>query len=211
MSDAVFIDLETTGLDPVKEEIVEFAIAVVDTDTWQIDPNRCQDGFIISPTFAERLEANDFIDFIKNMHEKSGLFPLVRKKLETGQSTPKSYETVEENILKFISTWNIKTLPVWGSSVHFDRKFLEQKMPKLNDYFHYRIVDSSSDMMRLKATQPELWKLIDNDPTKYKSPADKKSHRALEDIKHSIDLERRLAKWVTGPAHACSDLPRVEG
>ena len=206
MTDAVFIDLETTGLDPVAEEIIEFAIAVVDTNTWEIDSSRCQSGIIISPSFARRLREDDLSDFIKNMHNKSGLLPLIRGRLESGSSVPNTYENVEANILGYISGWGIKTLPVWGSSVHFDRKFLEQKMPKLNEYFHYRIVDSSSDMMRLKATQPELWKLIDNDTTKYESPEGAKAHRALEDIRHSVDLERRIDKWVTRPASACSDL-----
>ncbi|QOR56200.1 DnaQ-like DNA polymerase III subunit [Gordonia phage Linetti] len=205
MSNAVFIDLETTGLNPVTEEIIEFAIVVVDTQTWTPVPGKELTGILFTPQIVLRLHDDSFVKPVREMHNKNGLFPRLRGYMENN-TPPREYEDIEKRILDSISGFQVKGLPVWGSSVHFDRKFLEQKMPTLNDYFHYRVVDSSSDMERLKATQPELWKKIDNDPTKYVSPADKPNHRALEDLMHSIDLERRLQKWVTGPAAACADL-----
>ncbi|QOP65386.1 DnaQ-like DNA polymerase III [Gordonia phage Diabla] len=206
MSRAVFIDLETTGLNPVTEEIIEFAIVVVDTQTWTPVEGMKLSGILYTPQIVLRLADDSFVKVVREMHNKNGLFPKLRGYMDS-KIAPSEYKDIETRILKQIAPFQVKGLPVWGSSVHFDRKFLEQKMPKLNDYFHYRVVDSSSDMERLKATQPELWKKIDNDPTKYKSPEDKPGHRALEDLMHSIDMERRMAKWVTGPAAACSDLP----
>ncbi|QAY16446.1 DnaQ-like DNA polymerase III subunit [Gordonia phage Msay19] len=205
MSNAVFIDLETTGLNPVTEEIIEFAIVVVDTTTWTPVEGKTLSGILYTPQVVLRLADDSFVKPVREMHNKNGLFPKLRGFMEKNVA-PSEYEDIEKRILDSISGFQIKGLPVWGSSVHFDRKFLEQKMPKLNDYFHYRVVDSSSDMERLKATQPELWKKIDNDPTKYVSPTDKPGHRALEDLMHSIDMERRMAKWITGPAAACADL-----
>lgn len=211
MTVAVFIDLETTGLNPVKEEIIEFGISVIDTTTWtQVDnPSKTMSGILLTQQIVNRVALNDLDQFIVNMHTKSGLLPRITKYIESDHPI-KSYAEIETSILDKIKAWGIKGLPVWGSSVHFDRKFLEQKMPNLNEYFHYRVVDSSSDMERLKATKPGLWRLIDTDPTKYVSPPECAEHRVLEDIKHSVDLERRLAKWVTTPAAAVSDLPVVK-
>ncbi|QAX94337.1 DnaQ-like DNA polymerase III subunit [Gordonia phage Harambe] len=205
MSKAVFIDLETTGLNPVTEEIIEFAIMVVDTDTWEQVEGQTLAGLVFTPQIVQRLNDDSFVKPVREMHNKNGLFPKLRKFIDNGTATS-TYEEVEARILGRLKDFQIKGLPVWGSSVHFDRKFLEQKMPKLNDYFHYRVVDSSSDMERLKATRPDLWKKIDNDPSKYVSPPEAPNHRALEDLRHSVDLERRIAKWVTGPAAACADL-----
>ncbi|UTN91214.1 DnaQ-like DNA polymerase III subunit [Gordonia phage PokyPuppy] len=205
MSKAVFIDLETTGLNPVTEEIIEFAIVVVDTDTWVPIEGMTLTGILYTPQVVLRLLDDSFVKPVREMHNKNGLFPKLRKYMDE-KVAPREYLDIEKRILESIRSFGVKGLPVWGSSVHFDRKFLEQKMPTLNEYFHYRVVDSSSDMERLKATRPELWKKIDKDPSKYVSPEGSAEHRALEDLMHSIDMERRINKWLTGPAAACSDL-----
>lgn len=202
-NEAVFIDLETTGLSPVAEEIIELGIARVNTDTWTIVEEHS--AVIWTPQIQARLKLNDLSEFIVKMHTKSGLLAELRSLEETGVM-PRFYSEAEASILEIVKAWGAKRLPVWGSSVHFDRKFLEQKMPNLNEFFHYRIVDSSSDMERIKAKYPTLWKKIDNDPTKYESPEGAQDHRVLEDIRHSIDLERRLDTWVHRPAASVADL-----
>lgn len=202
-NEAVFIDLETTGLNPLAEEIIEFGIARVDTSTWEVVEEHA--AIVWTPQIQDRIKTDSLDDFIVKMHTKSGLLGELKSFDERGV-IPRSYGDAEAAILEIVKAWGAKRLPVWGSSVHFDRKFLEQKMPTLNEFFHYRIVDSSSDMERLKAKYPELWRKIDNDETKYRGES--ADHRVLEDIRHSIDLERRLDKWVYGPSATNSELVR---
>ncbi len=65
-----------------------------------------------------------------------------------------------------------------GNSVHCDQKFLLKEMPALMEYLHYRIVDVSS----IKVLCKSWFKAeIANMPRK------KLSHRALDDIKESIE------------------------
>lgn len=201
--EAIFIDLETTGLDQVKEEILEFGIARVDTRTWQIVEEH--QGLVWTPEAKYRIENEGKLDpFVLKMHRKSGLLADLEKLLDGGVQT-RTYQEVEASILEVVRGWGAKRLPVWGSSVHFDRRFLGAKMPKLNEFFHYRNIDSSSDMERLKVTNPELWKKIDEDTTKFSTlEAD---HRPMVDIRHSIDLERRIDKWITKPAAVSMVLP----
>lgn len=203
MKDAVFLDIETTGLDPNTEEILELAIALVDTRTWTI--KQSYTGLVYTPAAVTRIVERDLVPIVRDMHTDSGLLAELTRLYDHGQ-TPHSYESIEQSILGVIKPWMMKGQPIWGSSVHFDRAFLATKFPLLNQHFHYRIVDSSSDMMRLNNTHPDLWKKIDEDPTKLPDSAFVK-HRALEDIRYSIDLERRIAKWITSPAAVCVNMP----
>lgn len=198
---AFFLDIETTGIDPVKEEIIEVGFALVDTFNWSIE--REFSTLISTPQFKDRVDNDGLEDFITHMHTKSGLLHDFQSYWDGGaglERTVYSYEEYEAILLGIVKTWGVKNTPVWGSSVGFDRKFLEQKMPAFNDYFHYRVVDSSSVMERLKLTKPDLWRWVDNDPQKYKSPEGAKLHRPLEDLRHSISMEERLDKWVYKPA-----------
>lgn len=210
MARALFVDLETTGLDSENDEIIEFGIALVDTERWSIIEYK--QGLVFTASLVDKILYNrthggKISQFVIDMHTKSGLWQELEQLTDDGHAVH-SYEEIDRAILRILEDWEVKNKPVWGSSVHFDRKFMEKRFPLSNKFLHYRIVDSSSDMMRLKTTRPELWKKIDEDPTKFST--DEPDHRVLTDIKHSIDLERRLAKWMVAPAAAVSDLPVVE-
>lgn len=200
--EAVFLDLETTGLDPIKEEIIELGIARVDTRSWSVVESHS--AVIWTDEIQSRLEGDTLGEFIVKMHTRSGLLPELKDLFNRGVET-RTYEDAEESVLSVVKGWGAKRTPIWGSSVHFDRKFLEQKMPKLNEFFHYRNVDSSSEMERLKVKNPQIWKSIDNDESKYQGTS--ADHRVMEDILHSIDMERRFDKWVTQPAASVLLLP----
>ena len=58
-----------------------------------------------------------------------------------------------------------------GNSVHVDKMFLIQQMPKLNAFVHYRILDVSSVKIVVNSTKPRLF---------YKK---RQGHRALDDIR----------------------------
>lgn len=71
---------------------------------------------------------------------------------------------------------------VAGNSVHQDKRFIYQYMPRLADFLHYRILDVTSIKMVVNSLHPKLF---------YKK---KNCHRALDDIKESIEEMRYYIK-----------------
>jgi oligoribonuclease len=79
-----------------------------------------------------------------------------------------------------------KLCPLCGNSICFDRRFLIRYMPKLDTYLSYRNVDVSSIKELVRR-----WL-----PGRVQVPEKQSAHRALDDIRESIDelrLYRRFA------------------
>lgn len=68
--------------------------------------------------------------------------------------------------------------PLVGNSVYMDRLFLRKFMPTLNEYLHYRIIDVSTVKELCSRWNPEVSK---------EQPKKQYSHRALSDIKESVE------------------------
>ncbi len=159
-----WIDLEMTGLDPKKEDILEIATLVTDNDL-----NLVAEG----PELVIHHDPNSAV--IKNMdawnvehHTKSGL-------LEKVFNSEITLEEAQKQTLEFIKKYCTKrSAPLCGNSVHQDRKFLDKYMPEVDEFLHYRIIDVS--------TVKELAGRWYN--AKYKKP---ENHRALEDILASVE------------------------
>jgi oligoribonuclease len=153
----VFIDLETTGLDPVYDEILEVGI-VIASDEFEIIS--CFSVQVWSPTARSKLVTNDFV---WKMHIKNGLVDACEEK-----GVP--VEVAEEDILRRLDeySWD-PNIPMGGNGVHFDRAFLKVYMPKLHDWFHYRNLDVSPFKQLHAMIQPETLNLGNED------------HRALPD------------------------------
>ncbi|KAG0302990.1 Oligoribonuclease, mitochondrial [Dissophora globulifera] len=65
-----------------------------------------------------------------------------------------------------------------GNSVHADKVFLEREMRPLIDHLHYRIVDVSTVKELARRWYPHEFE---------RTPAKKAAHRALDDIRESIN------------------------
>ena len=65
-----------------------------------------------------------------------------------------------------------------GNSVGADKKFLEKYMPNFMEHLHYRIVDVSTVKELARRWYPEDFS---------QAPIKKGSHRALDDIRESIE------------------------
>jgi oligoribonuclease len=166
----IWIDLEMTGLDPEKERIIEIATIITDSNLTIVAEG---------PNLAIN-QPKEFIDGMDewntNQHGNSGLIKSV-------QQSSISEQAAEIETLEFISKYvGNKKSPMCGNTVSHDRRFLAKYMPGLESYFHYRHVDVSS--------VKELISRWMNDAQTY----DKKgSHRAMDDIKESIN-ELKLYK-----------------
>ena len=67
--------------------------------------------------------------------------------------------------------------PLCGNSIGVDRRFLDQYMPELDHYLHYRSIDVSSLKELCRRWYPDVYS---------KRPGKAEHHRALDDIRESI-------------------------
>jgi oligoribonuclease len=91
---------------------------------------------------------------------------------------------IEEELLDFINENFKSKTPVLlaGNSIHIDRRFIFEKLPRFDARLHYRMLDVSA------------WKVVFEGKYKKKF-AKPDAHRALDDIRGSIiELQYYLAK-----------------
>jgi oligoribonuclease len=173
-SKLLWVDLEMTGLDPKKDVILEIAALVTDFD------------FKILDTYEARIK-HDSQKVEKLLSENvwyQEQVPENRDEFLKSSGEAKSLAKVEEELIKFVSK-NFPDEPATlaGNSVHFDRTFIKVYWPKFDKLLHYRILDVSS------------WKIIMN--IKYNVDFMKKNtHRALDDIRESINELKFYLDWI---------------
>jgi oligoribonuclease len=168
MSDRlVWIDLEMTGLDTVKNTIVEIAVLITDSELELVD-----EGIdLIVHASPEDLAQMD--DFVTKMHTKSGLLPAI-------EASTLSLADAGKQVLGYLATQlpGPGTAPLCGNSIGVDRRFLDRYLPEVDQYLHYRSVDVSSLKELCRRWYPSVYK---------KRPDKKETHRALDDIRESIE------------------------
>jgi len=176
------MDLEMTGLDPDTCAIVEIATIVTD-DALEIVAEG-PDLVIHQP--AEVLATMDGV--VRTMHTRSGLLPAI-------EASTISLEQAGAETLAFIKAHvpNARTVPLCGNSIGTDRRFLVRHLPEIEEWLHYRSVDVSSIKELVRRWYPGL---LDQMVRK------QSSHRALDDIRESIDELRTYRQRVfrTEPA-----------
>lgn len=163
----VWLDMEMTGLDPERERIIEVATILTDGNLTEI---------AIGPELVihqpdEVLAAMD--DWNKKHHGASGLVERVKASTVTEADA-------EAQTIAFINAHvPAKDRPVLaGNSIHQDRRFIHCYMPAFDKRLHYRMVDVSTIKELGRRWFPEITA---------KLPAKKEGHRALDDIRESID------------------------
>ena len=166
----VWIDLEMTGLDPDTNRIVEIAVIITDgaLDHLVEGPD------LVLATDEPALDAMD--DVVVQMHRASGLTDAIRASSIT-------VEQAEQEVLAFVAQHvpEPRSAPLAGNSVHADRAFLQRYMPTLEAYVHYRNVDVSTIKELARRWYPDSLE---------KAPKKAGGHRALADIRESIDEMR---------------------
>jgi len=185
----VWMDMEMTGLDAEKERIIEVATIITDGNLTEIAAG----PEVVIKQADEILEAMDAWN--KKHHGGSGLIDRVKASEITDANA-------EEQILAFINAHaNAKDRPVLaGNSIHQDRRFIRRYMPKLDARLHYRMVDVSTIKELARRWYPAIVA---------KSPLKKDTHRALDDIRDSIDELRyyRTSIFVPPPPARPSQPP----
>jgi oligoribonuclease len=160
------MDLEMTGLEPLRHVIVEIATLITDDHL-----NVIAEGpdLVIHATPEQLAEMGPFVT---EMHTKSGLLPaIISSTVTVAEAQAQTLEFLKQHIPESGS------VPLCGNSIGTDRRFLQEYMPELEAYFHYRNVDVSTIKELARRWNPAV---LDAMPEK------ETSHRALDDIRESI-------------------------
>ncbi len=161
-----------TGLDLVKDKLIEVAVLITDSELNVLDPGL---DLIIG---ADDADLDGMDDVVQEMHRKSGLTEEVRAATLT-------VAEAEQQVLAYIKRWvpERRTAPLCGNSIGTDRGFLARDMPELDDHLHYRMIDVSSVKELARRWFPRVY---------FGQPAKGLAHRALADIIESV---RELAYY----------------
>ncbi|MCU7814072.1 MAG: oligoribonuclease [Candidatus Thiodiazotropha sp. (ex Lucinoma kastoroae)] len=164
-SNLIWIDLEMTGLDTQKDEIIEIATIVTDARL-----NILAEGPMIAiHQSQQRLDAMDAWN--QRQHGGSGLLDRVK-------GSDYNEASAEAETLDFLEKYiPAGASPMCGNSICQDRRFLARTMPKLEAFFHYRNLDVSTLKELVNRWAPSLSEGFSKEG----------KHLALDDIKDSID------------------------
>lgn len=162
MNKFFFVDLETTGLDSRECKILEVAAVITDNKLNILEE-------ISMPIKAPDSAIAAMDDWCRTTHTQSRLLEDVK---DAGIDLDEAEKILQRLKRKHFP---VEKPPISGSSVHFDKRFIDQHMATFSKELSHRIIDVSSFMGALDnyygfklPLQPE--------------PA----HRALADIKQSI-------------------------
>ncbi|MFG0245699.1 MAG: exonuclease domain-containing protein [Phycisphaerales bacterium JB052] len=158
----VFIDIETTGLDPHFNVPLEVALLLVDPHTGKTQ------GFlhVLCDDDKKRYTVR-ISDFCTQMHLESGLLG------ELKEHGGRTFDETDQLLSQFIIQNNAHGSTLAGNSVHFDRGFINAYFPRTAAILHYRNMDTSS----LERLIHEAGLKLD-----FEKPT---NHRAMDDINYS--------------------------
>lgn len=167
----VWVDLETTGLDENRDQILE--VACVITRGASLEPVA---HFEVVTDGAARVEFRSLHTAVQNMHRDNGLW---MDSLQSGvpieQAAFRFEQFLSHNVEKGAAQ-------LAGSTVSFDRRFLRKWMPEVERWLHYRNLDVTALNELARRWMPEKYEAR---PTTL-TPA----HRGMADLEGSIAVLR---------------------
>jgi oligoribonuclease len=165
-SKLVWMDLEMTGLDSDRDVIIEMATLITD-----IELNVIAEG----PEIVIQQPESLFVtmdSWNQEHHTKSGLWAKVITSTVTQlQAEQMTLEFIKQHI-------GPRESPLCGNSIWQDRRFIAKHMKQLDAYLHYRLIDVSTVKLLGKIWYPNACE---------QTTEKKSSHRALDDIRESIE------------------------
>lgn len=166
LENLLWVDLEMTGLDESKDQIIEVACLVTDKDL-----NVIAEGPELVINAPDSL-LNSMDEWCTRTHTESGLVARVR-------ASKISVEEADTLVYEFIRQHTVPKMTVMaGNSIHADKRFIDKSFKKVAAHLHYRLVDVSTIKELVKRWYPDQFSRQKNKEWK---------HRALADIKESIE------------------------
>jgi oligoribonuclease len=159
----LWVDSETTGLNFRKGEgaILEICGVVTDEKIEIVDEYH---GVIHVPEEQLRWQMNQWC---WTNHAKSGLLDEVR-------SSTLTLEQAEAGMIDLVKRNFREKVVIGGSSIHFDRNFINEHMPALASCFTHQMIDVTSLMLAYRVVYG------------YEPKRENVAHRAPGDIRQSI-------------------------
>lgn len=178
----VWLDVETTGLDPNKNNLLEIYSYMTDKELNPLGEYGSVVRYFLVERAAMKLEASFYV---KDMHEKTGLWD----KLVTTKA--KTLKTIDLSLSTLISELKEKQgytkALVAGNSVRLDLNFVEKFLPLTYQELHYQYIDVSALQWVMDITGASA----DMEPLNKKLV-----HSAKEDILESIEQYKIISEWI---------------
>lgn len=187
----LWLDLETTGLDPAEEAVLECAYVITDKDLIELAAGE-RVFYMHRRAFETDRYGNipEIDPYVLKMHTENGLW-------EEAAASAHGYAAhgaLEEFLLAAIGTveWDgnepadkadAKRLPILaGSTIKFDHSFLRVDAPRFanDEVIHYRQLDITATILLAKTVGVTFAKA--------------EAHRAMADVRESLENARRCRR-----------------
>lgn len=169
----VYLDLETSGLDPSRDVVLEIAVSLADLSS-PFDARAAYHAVL-----RYNAGASEALDpFVREMHTKNGLLAECLRGRD-------DFAKVEEELLALVPEVadRDETPTLAGSSVHFDHGFLRDEFPRFAARLSHRHYDVSAVKLFCRSLgMPRLPRA--------------EAHRAREDVLESVEHARLCARWL---------------
>lgn len=187
----LFLDLETTGVDEDRDDIIEVGLSMVSTEEGY--PEIGHFNRVIFPSDGAFLRLMDK-KVVREMHEANGLLAEILRLRDDDASLDSMRSNLRDvaqtDILEWLGLFtkgDTTHIPLAGSGVlHFDRKFIKKQLPRLDT----RLTHWAYDVGVLRRSFIKAG-------VKYAS-MDGKTHRALDDARVHADEWRYYQRVIGG-------------
>lgn len=176
MTMILWVDLETTGLDPRENHLLEIAAVLTDSSLEEVD------GHHAVFYFDDDEHRLTFDPVVQDMHTANGLW----EECKMGHISVQDHEEIILQMMRDAGC-SPREVRLGGSTIDFDRKWLEEWMPNLFNYLHYRNLDISSLKYTVETWRPDI---------AGNSPESRGQHRARPDIIDSINYMKFYRDFV---------------
>ena len=174
MNKFFFIDLETTGLDSQECKILEVAAVITDNKLNILEE-------YTTPVQCPPKDLSLMDEWCRTTHTHSGLIEDIEKNGVTLLEAQLQLQKLKRK------HFPVTKPPISGSSVHFDKRFIDDHMPAFSKELSHRIIDVSTFMGAL------------DNYYGFKLPSrPEASHRALADIRDSISYLKQYLENFRG-------------